>query len=175
MKPLDLHRLIRFDAQGVRTQGVLQGQGMRAVLFCLKAGQSVPPHTAPAEVLLQVLQGRGRFRVGEAEYPVTVGDTVLCAPREPHGMTAQEDMAVLAVIVPAPARETATVPETMTVNEFIARHPASVAVFNRLGIDTCCGGHMSLAEAAAQRGMAVESLLEALRQAMGGPENAPGT
>ena len=36
----------------------------------------------------------------------------------------------------------------LTVNEVIARWPATVAVFNRFGIDTCGGGGMTVGEAA---------------------------
>ena len=34
----------------------------------------------------------------------------------------------------------------MTVNEIIAAHPDTVAVFKRLGIDTCCGGAHTLSD-----------------------------
>ena len=36
----------------------------------------------------------------------------------------------------------------MTVNDVIRDHPATVAVFKRMGIDACCGGALSLGEAA---------------------------
>lgn len=36
----------------------------------------------------------------------------------------------------------------LTVNEVIAEWPATAAVFNRFGIDTCCGGGMKVGEAA---------------------------
>jgi iron-sulfur cluster repair protein YtfE (RIC family) len=32
----------------------------------------------------------------------------------------------------------------MTINAIIARHPETVTVFKRLGIDACCGGALSL-------------------------------
>jgi iron-sulfur cluster repair protein YtfE (RIC family) len=55
--------------------------------------------------------------------------------------------------------------EEMTVNQPIQRFPASVAVFAALGIDTCCGGAATLAEAAARKGVPLPELLKALRQA----------
>ena len=36
----------------------------------------------------------------------------------------------------------------MTVNEIVAEHPETLPVFTRLGIDTCCGGGLPLAEVA---------------------------
>ena len=57
--------------------------------------------------------------------------------------------------------ESAT-PETLTVNEIIRRWPAPVEVFNRFGIDACCGGAVPPAEAAARDGADPEALRRAL-------------
>jgi iron-sulfur cluster repair protein YtfE (RIC family) len=52
----------------------------------------------------------------------------------------------------------------LSVNETIHRHPRSVQVFNRFGVDACCGGASSLAEAAARDGVSLAELMDALRQ-----------
>ena len=49
-----------------------------------------------------------------------------------------------------------------TVNHALLVAPAAVAVFNRFGIDTCCGGTQTLAEAARAVGVAPEVLAAAL-------------
>lgn len=36
----------------------------------------------------------------------------------------------------------------MTVNEIITQHPETMAVFRKHGIDSCCGGALTLAEVA---------------------------
>ena len=51
----------------------------------------------------------------------------------------------------------------MTVNEVIRLFPASVEVFGRYGIDSCCGGGLPLLEAAARHRIDEEALLNALR------------
>lgn len=55
--------------------------------------------------------------------------------------------------------------EEMTVNHTIQRFPESVAVFKELGIDTCCGGGATLADAAARKGILLPELLKALQAA----------
>ena len=52
--------------------------------------------------------------------------------------------------------------QTTTVNEIIKEHPTTVAVFNALGIDACCGGDASLTEAAQRDGVDIDALLAAL-------------
>jgi iron-sulfur cluster repair protein YtfE (RIC family) len=54
-------------------------------------------------------------------------------------------------------------PET-TVNEAIRRFPATVDVFNRFGIHSCCGGYAPIAEAAERDGADGDALLAALRE-----------
>jgi regulator of cell morphogenesis and NO signaling len=63
--------------------------------------------------------------------------------------------------MPNPANPTAIDTKT-TVNEVIRMYPESVSVFNQLGIDACCGGDASLAEAARRDGVELGSLLARL-------------
>ena len=49
-----------------------------------------------------------------------------------------------------------------SVNEVLRMAPASGAVFNRYGVDTCCGGGLPLEQAAAEAGVPLDELLKAL-------------
>ncbi len=51
-----------------------------------------------------------------------------------------------------------------TVGELVAERPSRSRVFERLGIDYCCGGKLSLAEAGARRGLSVEELIRAVAE-----------
>ena len=62
-----------------------------------------------------------------------------------------------------PERTNTTAIDTeTTVNEVIRMYPESVSVFNEMGIDACCGGDASLAEAARRDGVDLGSLLARL-------------
>jgi iron-sulfur cluster repair protein YtfE (RIC family) len=52
--------------------------------------------------------------------------------------------------------------QATTVNEIIEKHPTTVAAFNALGIDACCGGDASLNDAAQRDGVDLDALLAAL-------------
>lgn len=52
-----------------------------------------------------------------------------------------------------------------SVNEVMARYPATLPVFNRFGVDTCCGGGAAVRDAARRDGADVDALLDALRAA----------
>ena len=60
-----------------------------------------------------------------------------------------------------------------SVDETLARHPATATVFNAFGVDTCCGGGASLADAARDADVPLDDLLGALTlTARGGAEQA---
>lgn len=52
------------------------------------------------------------------------------------------------------------IPDDITVNDVIRRWPETVAIFNRFGIDACCGGAVPLREAALRDGADPDELLE---------------
>lgn len=54
------------------------------------------------------------------------------------------------------------------VNAVIREHPATVEVFNRYGIDACCGGAAPIREAAIRDGADPEALLAAINEVVGG-------
>ena len=61
---------------------------------------------------------------------------------------------------------------TSIVDDVVARHPGAFSVLNAFGVDTCCGGAASLAEAAAHAHVDVLTLVRALQGASlddGGP------
>ena len=52
-----------------------------------------------------------------------------------------------------------------TVNEIVQRHPEAVSVLLSFGIDTCCGGALSLEEAARRHGVVPQTVLQAIEAA----------
>ena len=49
-----------------------------------------------------------------------------------------------------------------SVNELLRLAPSTGAVFNRFGVDTCCGGGLPLDEAAREAGVPLDELLAAI-------------
>lgn len=69
-----------------------------------------------------------------------------------------------------PSEGVAWNPEEVTVHEALGRVEGAAAVFERFGLDTCCGGELPVAAAAEHHGVELERLLDALSAAA--PEDA---
>jgi len=50
----------------------------------------------------------------------------------------------------------------MTVNTVVLLHPRTVAVFDRYGIDSCCGGSLPIEEVARKHGLDLDALMAEL-------------
>jgi iron-sulfur cluster repair protein YtfE (RIC family) len=58
------------------------------------------------------------------------------------------------------------------VNEILTLHPATKTVFNRFGVDLCCGGSLSVQDAARASGANCDALCDALQHAVQPDEDA---
>ena len=74
---------------------------------------------------------------------------------EPHPNSMELDMASATTLDPK-----------LTINEIVAQFPATIPVFDRFGLDTCCGGGVRVDEAAQRDGIDAAELLSALRQTL---------
>jgi iron-sulfur cluster repair protein YtfE (RIC family) len=54
-----------------------------------------------------------------------------------------------------------------TIDMVVKRVPGVVAVLREMGIDTCCGGNLTLVQAAASAGIPAARILQALRERAG--------
>ncbi|MEO7363364.1 MAG: DUF542 domain-containing protein [Gemmatimonadaceae bacterium] len=57
-----------------------------------------------------------------------------------------------------------------TVDAVMAAHTKTMAVFNAFGVDTCCGAHRSVRDAAIEDGADEAELVAALRSAIAGAQ-----
>jgi regulator of cell morphogenesis and NO signaling len=51
----------------------------------------------------------------------------------------------------------------MTINEAIKINPEVMKVFNKYGLDTCCGGHQMIEDSAKLYGAEIQKLMEELK------------
>ena len=59
-----------------------------------------------------------------------------------------------------------TLDPELTINEIVARFPETIPIFDRFGLDTCCGGNVRVKEAAQRDGIEAAEVLAALRPAL---------
>jgi hypothetical protein len=58
---------------------------------------------------------------------------------------------------------------SLTINEIVAQYPETIAAFNRFGMDTCCGGVITVEEATRRDGINADDVVAELRQVVDEP------
>jgi len=61
-----------------------------------------------------------------------------------------------------------TIDRRLSVNQLIQQHPAVLSFLTAAGVDTCCGGDLSLEEAARRAGVDLDNLVVRLETEAGG-------
>ncbi|MGH9439984.1 MAG: DUF2249 domain-containing protein, partial [Terriglobia bacterium] len=131
---------VKFDSQRPVSQALFQGPGPKVMLVCLKAGQKVPEHAVPVQVIVQTVSGRARFYDGAAPFEMTTGSLLRLDPSRPHAVEAIEDSILMATILsPGAQAETNGELDLRQVPRG-ERHPLVFAKFDSLVL----GDHMVL-------------------------------
>lgn len=100
----DTRSVVRYDPDQPVSRLIAENADCRVVLFSIEPGQAVPSHVSTSTVVMTVLEGSGRLRVGEENHEAGPGGIAACPPFVPHSMAAAPGsrFVVLAVIAPRP-------------------------------------------------------------------------
>jgi len=60
--------------------------------------------------------------------------------------------------------ENKKIQQDLTVNDCIRLHPSTIGVFTKFNIDSCCGGAVSIKEAALRDGADIEALMKEINE-----------
>ena len=86
-----------YDAAKFQSTMVLNNGSAKAIVFALKAGQDVPPHSSPAEALFTVLEGEATVTIKDVVYHVAAGGYIILPMAIDHHIKAVSDMKFMLV------------------------------------------------------------------------------
>jgi len=102
MLPINLDEEIEYNPEHAATKMLYDSLLFRSVLFCMDAGQGVPRHAVPNEVVIQVYSGSGTVIVGDKEHAMKAGEVIVSRANEVHGFHSDGDrFVILATIIQA--------------------------------------------------------------------------
>ena len=111
METLNILERVKFDDQRPVSQALLPGPGPRVMLVCLKAGQKVPEHSVPVNVIVQTVSGRARFYDGSAPFEMSAGSLLRLEAGRPHSVEAIENTVLMATILGPGAEAETSLPK----------------------------------------------------------------
>lgn len=87
-----------MQSSGLETQILLDEDSVRVSLLRFSAGHTLPEHTSPRPITIQVLEGEGEFQTRKQLYRLERGTYLNLAPSEPHSVRAETALAFLLTV-----------------------------------------------------------------------------
>jgi len=94
----NIEEMVEFARGGIVSKTIVEGEGMRFLLFCMEAGQELSEHTASVPAAIYVVKGKARVRLGEAQHEAAAGWFGYLPAQLPHAIRAQENLTFLLVM-----------------------------------------------------------------------------
>ncbi len=82
-------------------QRIFENANGGVVLLALKAGQKLDEHLAPAELMVNVLEGSIEFKLKDKPHSINAGEFMLIGEGVPHSVVANTDSKVMLIKVKA--------------------------------------------------------------------------
>lgn len=94
----------RVNPRGVVAKELINHEHVKVMNLVLKPGDSIPEHAVNVDVFFYVVKGKGTLKIGDEKAAVAETDIVLCPPKTPMSVYADqgEEFVILNVKTPRP-------------------------------------------------------------------------
>lgn len=87
---LHLKNLVDYQPGQVVSKTLVQNDLVSMTLFSFDKGEEISTHTAGGDAMVTVLEGTGRFTVGQDVFVLSEGDTLIMPKGIPHAVFGEE-------------------------------------------------------------------------------------
>ncbi|MEE9525969.1 MAG: cupin domain-containing protein [Candidatus Woesearchaeota archaeon] len=94
----DLNELMQFPEEGIFSTVLAKGKNYNYTLMCLSAGTDIDEHTSTKNGVVQVLKGKGTFKLFDKEIEMVPNKFIFMPKDAPHSLKAEEDTAILLIL-----------------------------------------------------------------------------
>lgn len=105
MKNIALDEVLRLTDQievregEVVSKTLAQNGAVSITLFAFAEGEEISTHASKGDAFVQVLEGSGRYTVGDTEHIVSAGESIIMPAGIPHAIYALESFKWLLTVV----------------------------------------------------------------------------
>jgi quercetin dioxygenase-like cupin family protein len=96
---LKLEEEISYQKGQVVSKTLVQNKNVSLTLFSFDQGEEISAHSSDGDALVTVLDGKGRFTVGDQVYYLEKGDTLVMPNQVPHAVYGEEQFKMLLTVI----------------------------------------------------------------------------
>lgn len=98
-KVMEMESLVEYQQGQVISRTLAQGKPMSLTLFAFDKGEEISSHSSGGDALVYILDGEAEITIGEENFSVTKGQTVVMPAGIPHALYASERFKMLLIVV----------------------------------------------------------------------------
>ena len=87
---LNLKELVEYQEGQVVSKTLVQNDYVSMTIFSFDKGEEISTHAAGGDAMVTVLEGKGRFTVGDEVFYVEEGETLIMPKDIPHAVYGEE-------------------------------------------------------------------------------------
>lgn len=87
---LKLKELVDYQPGQIVSKALVQNDSVSITLFAFDKGEEISTHVSSGDAMASVLDGKGRFTVGENVFIISEGETLVMPKGVPHSVSGEE-------------------------------------------------------------------------------------
>lgn len=98
-KVLKLEDEISYQKGQVVSKTLVQNKSVSMTLFSFDQGEEISSHSSDGDAMVTVLDGTGKFTVGDEVFILNKGETLIMPNQVPHAVYGEEQFKMLLTVV----------------------------------------------------------------------------
>ncbi len=98
-KVQNLADLVEYQQGQVVSRTLVQNKNVGVTLFSFDKGEQISTHASTGDAMVNVLSGKARITIGETEYLVAGGESIVMPNNVPHAVYAEEQFKMLLTVI----------------------------------------------------------------------------
>lgn len=95
---LSLSAQVEYQAGQVVSKTLVQNDKVSMTIFSFDKGEEISTHAAPGDAMVTVLDGCGRFTLGDDVFTLGVGETLIMPKDVPHAVYGEEKFKMILIV-----------------------------------------------------------------------------
>ena len=97
--PLSLTALVSYQTGQIVSRTLVQNRAVSLTLFAFDTNEEISSHESKGDAMVQILDGTAKITIGDGEYRLTAGETVVMPAGVPHALEAVEPFKMLLTVI----------------------------------------------------------------------------
>lgn len=98
-KVLKLEDELNYQKGQVVSKTLIQNKNVSMTLFSFDKGEEISSHSSDGDAMVTVLEGTGKFTVGDEEFILSKGETLIMPNQVSHAVYGEEQFKMLLTVV----------------------------------------------------------------------------